>query len=117
MKLTEFPTEIQEQVKATLTAYDTCSITRTNGKYTVGQGACVTGHYAPDHKVYRFDKNDVYSKKEQLLNYTNSFKSYHSEYEGKKDYNNLQLLSGVDAYINEDYHAVYVNDDIVVVKR
>ena len=117
MKLSEFTVEVQEQVKSTLKAYDSCSITRSNGKYTVGTGTCIKTDYAEDHTVYRFNKDDVYSEKEQILNYVNEFKSYPIEYNAKVNYENLKLLDGVNTYINEDYHAIFVKDDVVVVKK
>lgn len=67
--ISELPTNIQEKVRSTLTAYDEAIVERQNGIYTN-----IGGHYlnnsakAPDFAVFTFKKDDVFTKEEQAAN-------------------------------------------------
>jgi hypothetical protein len=110
-KMTTFPTEftkeIKEQILTTLTAFDVVMVTRENGKYTSSTGAILTNDVKPtDFKVWSFNKSEIFTEDEMILNYVNSFKCFPIEYPlNKRDYKELLKLNDttkailVDGYI------------------
>ena len=86
-KITDFPIEIQEEIKRTLGAYDKCHVVYANGKYSVQTGYLLAKEYPQDYKVYEdIHKNDILTKNERIEAYANNFHSYSNEYEGVQQY-------------------------------
>ncbi len=70
--LNQFPTAIQEEIKSTLTCFDSVNISFSNGKYRVSTGIGISSEYAEDFKFYGEIKNsDIYTKEEMRINYKN----------------------------------------------
>ena len=89
----ELPENIQKKVKEILTCYDECNVIFEYGEYKVSTGMAIKNHYAPDHKVIGYyNKNEIYTKEEQIINYVESFNDYPIEYKGKRDYTLLKKL-------------------------
>ncbi|MEG1495597.1 MAG: hypothetical protein RR406_04810 [Bacilli bacterium] len=86
--LKSLPMEVQEKIKTTLKAYDECIVKFEYGKYNVNVNYCLQSNYARDRKfIGEFTKNDIYSNRQQIINYIEEFKSFPIEYKGIKDYN------------------------------
>lgn len=54
-----FPQEIKNKVINTMGAYSEVSVKRENGVLSVGTCSCISKYYAPDHKVWYFDKKEL----------------------------------------------------------
>ena len=89
----KLPGEIQEKCKSTLKAFDEVSVDFENGAYKVSTGSWIASSYAPDHKfigvVYA---DDIFTEKERIINYVESFHSFPIEYKGKRDYQMLNEI-------------------------
>lgn len=68
--LNQFPFSIQEEIKNTLTAFDSVNVDFSNGKFHVHTGISISNEYAEDFKFYGEIKNsDIYSAEEMKANY------------------------------------------------
>jgi hypothetical protein len=66
----QLPTNVQDEVRRTLTAYDEAIVERRNGSFTSVGGHCLDASSKPtDFAVFRFVKDDVYTKEEQARHY------------------------------------------------
>ena len=111
MRFNKLPVETQAKVKDVLCAYDTCTVEQNKNtkEYYVTTSTLLTNEYTRKF-VMKVNKNDVFTKEEQIVNYVNEFKSYPLEYKGTRDYNKLQLL-------DNNYKAILVNGNIDIVKK
>lgn len=87
----QLPLAIQSQVKATLCAYDRCTVelTQTNQYKVTTVIALHSGSY--NEIIGEFHKEDIFTADEMIINYVKTFKDYPSNYNGKRNYS---LLSG-----------------------
>ena len=77
----ELPVEVKEEIKDILKAYDKCNVVFESGKYSVRTGYCLQKEYSKDYKfIGEFAKDDVFTKREQVINYIEEFRSFPSEY-------------------------------------
>lgn len=91
--LENLPLEIQEKVKAVLSAYDKVSVIFEYGKYNVSTGVCLKNNYAIDFKIIgEYTKDEIYTKEEQQINYIENFLSFPMSYKGSKDWNMIKQL-------------------------
>lgn len=58
-ELMNLPVEVQQDAAKHLVNYSEVTVTRSNGKYSCFNGSCMSNRYAPDHKVWYFDKKTV----------------------------------------------------------
>lgn len=59
------PQEIKDKVISIMGAYSEVNVTYEFGRWDVGTCSCLRKHYAPDHKCWFFDKEEIkkqYSK-------------------------------------------------------
>lgn len=102
-------TDVQNEVKEVLKAFDECHLTFENGEYKVSHCLSLKDKYASDYKlVATFHKNDIFTKKEQIINYVESFHEYPIEYKGKRDYAMLNRMTWND-------HVKFENENITLV--
>jgi hypothetical protein len=74
-KLESYPTELVEQVKKTLRAYDETYITYENGEYKEMPMFGVYGTYAKDYKfIGAVRQEDIFTLEERIENYESVFK-------------------------------------------
>lgn len=63
--INELPETVQKSVKATLKYYRGCSVTRSNGQYSVVPASCLDNYAKPaDYKVWHFNQEDVLTQAE-----------------------------------------------------
>lgn len=80
----ELPEEIRKQALETLKVYHCVTIEFYNGEYHEAAMAGILGHYPEDHKfIGNAYDDDMYTEKERILNYVESFHDYPREYKGK----------------------------------
>lgn len=92
--LNTLPTEIINQVKETLKAYDRAYVIYENGAYRVSVGIAITATYADDHKfIGEYKAVEVFSEEERVINYVESFHEYPGNYKGNRDYKMLNALT------------------------
>lgn len=58
-ELKELPKEVQIDIAEHLISFDEVSVSREYGRYSCFNGSCLSNHYAPDHKVWFFDRDTV----------------------------------------------------------
>lgn len=86
MLLKKLPKETVENIKETLKAYDKCNVIFENGKYNVRTGYCLQSSYAEDYKfIGEFSKDEVFTKREQIINYIEEFQCFPSEYKPQRN--------------------------------
>jgi hypothetical protein len=69
--LANYPVTVQEQIKATLTAYDCVTVLFYNGKYHVSTNMAILDIYPEDFKVCEDIKaSDIYTESEMKYNYS-----------------------------------------------
>lgn len=91
--LNTLPSEVQEKVKNTLKAYNEVSVIFEDGRYNVTTGTLIKASYSNDHKVIgRYKADEVFTEEEMIINYIEEFKSYPSQYKGKRDYRFINSL-------------------------
>ena len=74
MPLEELPKEIQEEVKSTLRAFHSCTVTYEHSKFSVSTCTCIRDTYDWDHFVAGTYKDDeVYTLEERRQNYKEEF--------------------------------------------
>jgi hypothetical protein len=96
------PLEVQNKAKQVLKAYDNVNVVFEDGIYNVSPNSCLKATYSADHKVIgRFNKNEIFTEDEQIVNYIESFHSYPTNFKGKRNYQLMNQLSemGWDAKI------------------
>ena len=66
--LSQFPVEIQEEIKSTLTCFDSVNISFSNKKFRVSTGLGISSEYQEDFKIVRkngcFEFNEIKSSKD-----------------------------------------------------
>lgn len=88
------PVEVQNEIKSTLKVFDKVSVIFENGEYKATTGCCIKAVYADDFKVIGiYNKDEIYTKEEQILIYTEEFLSYPIEYKGKRDWAMIKQLT------------------------
>jgi len=89
----ELPMDIQNEVKNDLKVYAKTNVTFENGAYHVDPGVALKAVYAPDHEfIGTYKAKDVFTEKERMLNYMESFHDYPIEYKGERDYKMLKEI-------------------------
>lgn len=74
MPLEELPKEIQEEVKSTLRAFHSCTVTYEHNKFSVSTCICIRSTYDWDHFVAGTYKDDeVYTLEERRQNFKEEF--------------------------------------------
>lgn len=58
-ELRHLPVRVEKEVAEHLVCYDEVTVTREYGKYRVTNCSCIKREYAPDHKVWFFQKQEV----------------------------------------------------------
>lgn len=53
------PQEIKDKVISIMGAYSEVNVRRENGVLSAGTCSCISKHYAPDHKVWYFNKKEL----------------------------------------------------------
>lgn len=92
-ELNALPKDIVTEIKNTLRAYDRCTVKYMYGEYSVSTSSCLLAEYPSDYKVVGdVFKEDIFTDKEKIENYINTFKSYPAEYEGDRDYKMLKEM-------------------------
>ena len=87
----ELPTEIQNEIRKTLRAFDSVDVWFEYGRYTFG--SCLKASYGADHRfVGTYTAEEVYTENERIANYINEFLSYPSYYKGAKCWDDIQLM-------------------------
>jgi hypothetical protein len=72
--LSQFPVEVQEEIKSTLTCFDSVNISFSNKKFRVSTGLGISSEYPEDFKYYGEIKNsDIYTKEEMKINLKNMY--------------------------------------------
>lgn len=109
------PVEVQEEAKGLLKGYSECVVIYYYGKYHVSTGTCIMNEYPHDYEVIgRFLAKEIFSEKERVENYINSFGSYPSNYKGKRDYALLRKMAD-GRHINSEGKLTYwigkINDE------
>lgn len=93
---TEFnklPIQIQDEVKSTLSAYGECTVIFENGSFRVSTGTVIKDSYSNDYKVIgRYLKQDIFSKKEQIINYIENFHDYPINWKGNRNYQLMKRM-------------------------
>lgn len=92
-KFNELPVEIQEEVKGTLRAYDTCNVTFENGRYDVSPHSFLSAKRAADYEflgTYKVD--EVFTESERICNYVSTFRDFPPFYKGERDYEMLNRM-------------------------
>ena len=88
------PARTISEIFSILKAYKEVFVERENGKFFVSASAIISSSpKAEDYKVFNINVNDIYTEKEQMLNYVESFASYPDNYNGKKDYAKLAFYA------------------------
>lgn len=86
-ELNTLPSEVVEEVKDTLKAFDRCYVNFYSGEYHVSVGIALKATYEPDEKVIgTYYAKEVFTPEERMLNYINEFQDYPIEYKGKRNY-------------------------------
>nr|DAH50789.1 MAG TPA: hypothetical protein [Caudoviricetes sp.] len=90
----QFPVKVQEEILGTLKAYNKVNVCFMCGQWHVSTCCFLLKEYPADFKAFgEISAKDVYSEKERVLNYVESFHSYPREYKGKRiPYNKLENL-------------------------
>lgn len=86
MKLQNLPIETQTQVRDTLTAYAKCNVYQTQDGYKVSTGSFISAHDHGEKFIETFHSKDILTKNEKILGHINNFRSFPSDYEGKRDW-------------------------------
>lgn len=74
MPLEELPKEIQEEVKSTLRAFHSCTVSYEHSKFSVSACTCIRSTYDWDHFVAGVYKdNEVYTLEERRQNFKEEF--------------------------------------------
>ena len=63
------PQEIKDKVISIMGAYSEVNVSRAYGKLSVNTCSCLSRYYAPDHKVWYFEKKELkkqYSKEIEI---------------------------------------------------
>ena len=104
-KFNELPENVKAEILDTLKAYDEVFVVYEYGKFHVSVGVMLKAEYAPDHKVIgTFYARDLYTEKERMINYIESFHDFPSNYKGKRNYRMLRDIEG-------DWNAKFAFDD------
>lgn len=70
----QLPTEVQEEVKHILEAYDECNIVFENGKYNCNPDAWITASYPEDYKYIGYVKAEtIFTEDERQNNFEKVF--------------------------------------------
>ena len=114
LNIKKLPTSVIAEIENVLKGYDTVNVSFSDNKYNVFVGSVVTTNISSDYKfIGTYEKDDVFNDDDNIINYVVEFHSFPCEYNGKKDYASLTLLS----HTNNDYIAIMDNHNIVIVKN
>lgn len=92
--ITEFnnlPTEVKEEIKTVLSAYDKCYVWLKDGCYSVDTFTCLSSSI--DNAQYKgtYKKEDIFTEEEMIINYVKEFKDFpFPQYKGVKDWGSLR---------------------------
>ncbi len=84
------PVTVQDEIKSTLSAYNRCTVEKTpEGVYKICTAIVLhNGQY--NEQIGEFNKDEIFTEDEQIVNYMNSFREFqYPQYKGKKDWQAL----------------------------
>ena len=91
MNLNELPQTTQEEIKSILCAYATVNVVwLPQVGFRCNTSTCISNTDSGEVYIGAYNKDDIFTKAEQIVNYVNTFRSYpYPEYKGKKDWTAL----------------------------
>lgn len=91
----DLPQEAKDELRKALVAFPDASLWRQGDKYFTTEGVSIVKKYDDDYgweHIGKYHDYEVFSDKERVENYINTFRDYPPEYKGLRNYSLMHIM-------------------------